>query len=312
MSVASRNPFALLDDADNSHQESPAPKPAAAAAPQPPAAPKPAQQKTRGPAARGGKYYPRGGKPAASRDAAAGAEEPTDEAKKDGARGGAPRPPRRGARGGNAGGRGRTFDKHSQTGKTDSQKKVHQGWGGDEGNSELKTEEQGAADAAAEPAAEGEAATTEGEAKPEGRPRREREVEEDDNTLTLDQYLAQQKEKDTVIPKIEAVRQANEGAAEDLWKGAVALSKEEEESYFVGKQKSAAKPKAKKDEKVFLEIDARFERPDRGGRGGRGARGGDRGGERRGRGAARGARPPRQTAGATPNVDDQKAFPSLA
>jgi len=315
MSVASKNPFALLDDADNSRPASPAPAAKAPApAAQAPAAPKATQQKSRGPASRGGKYYPRGGKPSAAREPS-GADEPADEAKKvDGGRGARAAGRGRG-RGGNAGGRGRPFDKHSQTGKTDSQKKVHQGWGGDEGKTELKTEEQGAADAAAEPAVdapEGETAAAEGDAKPEGRPRREREVEEEDNTLTLEQYLAQQKEKDTVIPKLEGVRQANDGAGEDLWKDAVALTKPEEESYFVGKQKSAGKPKAKKDEKVFLEIDARFERPDRGGPRGRGGRGGDRGGDRRGRGAARGARPARQTGGATPNVDDQKAFPTLS
>lgn len=147
---------------------------------------------------------------------------------------------------------------------SDSQKKVHQGWGGDEGTTELKTEQDAAADAAAEPAAggwatepaagewaadsavpagdwdtpvEGDAAVPagEGEAKPEGKPRREREDEED-NTLTLEQYFAQKKDKDVVVPKIEAVRQANEGAGDDLWKDAVALSKNsDEEAYFVGK-----------------------------------------------------------------------------
>lgn len=241
------------------------------------------------------------------------------------------------------------FDSPSQS---DSQKKVHQGWGGDEGTTELKAEEGAVADAAADSGAAADlwgadsAATTdwtapapadgdaavpaaEGEAKPEGRPRREREPEEDDNTLTLEQYLAQKKEKDAVVPKLETTRQANEGAGEDLWKDVVALSKnEEEETYFAGKvrsmyapgslvtshlrfqAKSAPKAKAKKEDKVFLEIDARFERPSSRGRGRGGDRGGDRGrgGERRGRGG----RPPRQNGAPTPNVDDQNAFPSLA
>ncbi|KAH6894014.1 hypothetical protein BKA70DRAFT_1407492 [Coprinopsis sp. MPI-PUGE-AT-0042] len=56
--------------------------------------------------------------------------------------------------------------------------------------------------------AEGDAAVpdAEGDAKREGRPRREREPEEDDYTITLEQYLAQQKEKDTVVPKLEGTR----------------------------------------------------------------------------------------------------------
>lgn len=79
--------------------------------------------------------------------------------------------------------------------------------------------------------------------------------------------------------------------------------------------KAAPKARAKKEDKVFLEIDARFERPDRGGRG-RGGRGGggdrgDRGRGSRGRGAPRGGR---QNGPSTPavNVDDQTAFPSLS
>lgn len=248
---------------------------------------------------------------------------------------------------------------------SDTDKRIHQSWGGDDGNTELKAEQAATVDAAAEgaaandwagdagapaasewgvpdagadawaaPAPDAAAATTpvaEGE-KPEGRPRREREPEEEDNTLTLDQYLAQQKEKDAVVPKLENTRKANEGADANIWKDVVPLSKNEEENaYFVGKvillvciafsaskpahqSKNAPKPRVKKEEKVFLEIDARFERPDRGGRG-RG-RGGDRGGDRgdrgrggRGRGGARGGR---QNGTPAVNVDDQTAFPSLS
>lgn len=54
--------------------------------------------------------------------------------------------------------------------------------------------------------------------------------------MTLPQYLAQQKEKESAIPKLENTRKANEGASDDLWKDAVPLSKnEEEDAYFVGK-----------------------------------------------------------------------------
>lgn len=324
MSVATKNPFALLDAEEPSSTSTPPTKPAAKA---PQSSTTPANrgsQKTRGgPASRGGKYYPRGG----------GARQPPRDSNQTGtdeAVGGEPkkfdgRGRGRGGAGRGGAGRGgrRPFDRHSQTGKTDSDKKIQQSWGGADGNTELKAEQQanvdaavegksewddtGAADWGAAPAdAPADAPAAEGD-KPEGRPRREREPEEEDNTLTLDQYLAQQKEKDSAVPKLEGVRQVNESA--DAWKDAVPLSKDGEDAYFVGKSKSAPKPKAKKEERVFIEIDARFERPERGGRG-RG-RGGDRarGSRGGGRGGARGGRQPNQ---ASVNVDDQTAFPSLA
>lgn len=183
----------------------------------------------------------------------------------------------RGERGAGRGGR-RPFDRHSQTGKTcvmldivesithpsrrDSDKKIHQGWGGDDGKEEFKAEQAATVDAAAEGNAWGgepsaaawggetgatdwgtaesapaETATAPAaeEEKAEGRPRKERE-EEEDHTLTLEQYLAQQKEKDAVVPKLENTRKANEGTDENIWKNTVPLTRDEEkESYFVGK-----------------------------------------------------------------------------
>ena len=80
--------------------------------------------------------------------------------------------------------------------------------------------------------------------------------------------------------------------------------------------KSTPKPRAKKEEKVYLEIDARFERPARGGRGGRGGeRGGERGfrgGRGRGEGRGRGRGANGASASAPLNVDDETAFPSLS
>ncbi|CAA7266477.1 unnamed protein product [Cyclocybe aegerita] len=333
MSVATKNPFALLDEESFSPPAVPtevAPAPA-------PAATRGAQKTRGGPASRGGKYYARGGKPQ-TKDSSP-AEDPAAESQRkvEGAREGG-RGRGRGRGGAGRGGRGRPFDRHSQTGKTDSDKKIHQSWGGDDGNTEFKAEQAATVDAAAEvtgnewgadtsaaadwgaPAADAsadawgappaaDAAPAEAD-KPESRPRREREPEEEDNTLTFDQYLAQQKEKESVIPKLEGPRKANDGA-EEIWKDAVPLTKnEEEDAYFVGKTKAAPKARAKKEEKVFLEIDARFERPDRGGRG-RG-RGGDRarGAGRGGRGGPRGGR--QNGAAAVVNVDDQSAFPSLS
>lgn len=354
MSVATKNPFAILDAEDASRPSSPAPPPAKEAAPPAPPAPTRGTQKPRGgPAARGGKYYARGGSKSGPRDTGNlnqnGIEEPPADGQRkfdSGSRGRG-----RGGRGGaGRGGRGRPFDRHSQTGKTDTDKRIHQSWGGDDGNTELKTAEAVSNDVAVEgaattdwgpdatpasndwgatetpgddpwatpAAAEGTAAAaatapTADAEKPEreGRPRREREPEEEDNTLTLEQYLAQKKEKEgSLVPKLEGTRKANEGADGNIWKDVVPLQKEEENSYFVGKSKSTPKTRTKKEDKIFLEIDAHFDRPARGGRGGRG---GDRGGDRarggRGRGPARG----RPNGASNPvNVDDVNAFPSLS
>ncbi|KAK7058930.1 hypothetical protein VNI00_001554 [Paramarasmius palmivorus] len=329
MSVASKNPFALLDDAgddgDIKSSSAPAPKKAAAATPAPPAASKDNQKARTGPASRGGKYYQRGGGANRSRDISGnpnqnGVEEPEAIPKKFEGQG---RGRGRGRGGGQRGGR-RPFDRHSQTGKTDSDKKIHQGWGGDDGNTELQAEAAASKDAATEGATTGEwgtdgatnadawAAPADGDAaaggdKPAGEEgsRPPRKEEEEDNTLTLEQYLAQQKEKDAIVPKLEPrkVERADFGDAVALQKGG------DEDAYFVGKTKNAPKARAKKEEKVFLEIDARFDRPGRGGRGGRGTGRGGRGSGGGGRGGNRTNNPRGDN---TPNVDDEAAFPSLA
>ncbi|PCH33588.1 hypothetical protein WOLCODRAFT_22099 [Wolfiporia cocos MD-104 SS10] len=338
MSVASKNPFALLDEENASRAASPAPTSAPKqAAPAPTAPTRGAQRGRSGPASRGGRYYQRGGKPTASRENQA-AEEPAAEGEApkkrfEGEGRGRGRGRGRGDRG--RGGRGRPFDKHSQTGRVDTDKKVSQGWGADEGNAELKAEDAAAGDAAAEafnppadtsgwgatdpsadawgastPAEDAAAAAVEGDKSGEREGRKPRDVEEEDNTLTLDEYLKQKKQQELeLIPKLE-VRKANEGD-DSIWKDAVVVNKkdEDEAAYFVGKTKtSAPKSRPKKEEKVYLEIDARFERPSRGGRGGRG---GDRGGRGRGRGGNRG-RANGSASAPVIDVDDQTAFPSLS
>jgi len=358
MSVATKNPFALLDDDQPSEPSPVLTEPAQTDVP-PQSNNRQNQKSSRGgPAARGGRYYARGGKPSNPGDEPAAAAADDSQRKFEGSRGG--RVARGRGRGEARGGR-RPYDKHSQTGKTDSDKKLHQGWGGDDGNAEFNTEQAATVDAAAEsnandwnagptagaadpsvnwagteapdasvdpwgsapPAADdwgvsGDSvpapAAVADNSKPEGRPRKDKEQEEEDNTLTLSQYLAQQKEKESAIPKLENTRKANEGASDDLWKDAVPLSKnEEEDAYFVGKSKSAPKARPKKEEKVYLEIEARFERPDRSRGRGRGERGGsDRGDRGRGsRGSRVTPRVDRQNGAAVINFDDQAAFPSL-
>jgi len=333
MSVASANPFAILIE-ETSRPSSPAPASQKKEAPSSQSARTAA--KSKGPASRGGRYYSRGGKP---RDSTQDGQEETpvgDESapKKDGEGRGRGRGRGRGDRGR---GRGRPFDKHSATGKTDSDKKIHQGWGGDEGSTELKVEEAGTTDAQAEgvaaaaadawdpvpidpwsapppadswgaPPAEGDAApVAEDEKGGDDRKPRDRDPEEDDNTISYDQYLSQMKDGTTSsVPKLEGVREANEGA-DDAWGDVVEHKKnEDDQAYFVGgKAKTTGKARAEKKEKVYIEIDAHFERSSRGGRG----RGGDRG---RGRGG-RGTRGPRSNGAQRDiRVDNEADFPSLS
>ena len=148
---------------------------------------------------------------------------------------------------------------------SDSEKKVTQGWGGDDGNAELKAEEGAAVDAIAEgdawggevaaaddawgnaatpadddpwaaPNASDEPVAGTDDSKAETRRTKEREQDEEDNTLTLDQYLAQKAEQETsLVPKLEGVRRANEGGDDSLWKDVVPLQRSDEDTYFVGK-----------------------------------------------------------------------------
>jgi len=254
--------------------------------------------------------------------------------------------------------RGRPYDKHSQTAIVDTDKKVEQGWGADTGTAELAAETGGEADAQtttwedaattaitdwanatpgadaaawADPnptdtsgwgvPADGEAAANADNGKPAHKSRRDDE-EEEDNTLTLDEYLAKKKAEDSAVPKLEGGRKIGDAD----WKDAVPLVKDENDVvYFAGKAKSVPKPRTKKEEKISILIDGHFDRPGRDGgrgRGGRG-RGGDRGDRGRGGGGSgRGGRGGRRGESlgngdswgnnAKPvDVDDQSAFPSL-
>ncbi|KDQ16354.1 hypothetical protein BOTBODRAFT_186692 [Botryobasidium botryosum FD-172 SS1] len=348
--VASKNPFDILAQEETPPSAPATTKPTAAATP---AAAKAAQQKKSGPASRSGGYYNRGGAPkATTRDEEPVAEDTgrfdRTENRPDrgrGGRSGRGRGAGRGRGGGGGGGggeyRGRQYDKHSQTGLTDSDKKISNSWGGP-GN-EFAHENQARADAAADAAAapaEGDAsawevgasagewgtpaageeaaAQTGGAAPAQERTRPPRQEEEEDNTLTLDEYLAKKANDGlaSLVPKLEGTRATNDGN-DELWKDAIKISKEEEEeTYFAGKTKAPPKPRAKKEEKVHIEINARFPPPERGGRGGRGGDRGGRGGDR-GNGAGRGARRdnngPRSGAPRRDvDLDDQSAFPSLA
>jgi plasminogen activator inhibitor 1 RNA-binding protein len=146
---------------------------------------------------------------------------------------------------------------------SDSDKKIHQGWGGDEGDTELKAEEAGKTDAQAEgdvtategwdavpidpwsapPSADPWGVPAEGDNMPAaedekaGNDRKpaERELEDEESTMSYDQYLAQLKETTTTsVPKLEDIREANEG--DGAWGDVVEHKKnEDDEAYYVGK-----------------------------------------------------------------------------
>ncbi|PWN41260.1 hypothetical protein IE81DRAFT_348511 [Ceraceosorus guamensis] len=336
MSVASKNPFALLGDDDG-----PAPAPVAPTKDAAPTAPRRAivgagqtQQRGGRGGARGGA---RGGNAGAQR-ANAGAEDGEVQQQRDsrserGGRGG--RGEGRGGRGrGGPRGRGRAFDRHSQTDRVDSEKRVHQGWGGDEGKRELENEENAVADAAAEgqaPVPENAASGWDAPADPAvpgATPAADAPApipeEEVDTTKTLDEYLAERAAKKFTIGNASAPRQVE--ADESAFGTRFVREAVEEEAKKANPNYKPREKSAKT--KQFLEIEQTFAPAagsERGGRGrGRGGRGGDRGSERGGRGrgrgdGSRGAGRGRGGAGYTRgggaggavNLQDQSAFPTL-
>ncbi|RVD80615.1 uncharacterized protein DFL_008509 [Arthrobotrys flagrans] len=315
--VASKNPFDLLGNDIEDENDTPKPpmkeivkktttsKKADVA---PPKAVAPAAD-SRGP------RRPRGeGNEGAFRDRGAGRENnrsrPTDQQGGPRERGG------RGGRSGRGGRGGREFERHSGTGRLDTDKQVSQGWGNNK--SEWTEEQAGESIAQAEAAGEAPtAAAVEGE-QPEATEAAEpvAEPEPEDNTKSFAQYQAELESR-APIEELPEARRANEGVREDKkWASAKELVKDEDEEYFVG-GKSKQKKIKNRNEKAVVEIDHGFVDPrslrrGSGDRGGRGARGGARGGDRPhrggpGRGEFRGGR-----GGARGlNVSDESAFPSL-
>lgn len=108
---------------------------------------------------------------------------------------------------------------------------------------------------------------------------------EEDNSKTLEEYLAERAEKLAGLGGVPEARRANEGH-EGKFSGQ-ALQRNEEAAYFGGSRKEAAHKQRARKEKQLLEIEQVHPPRPRGGRG-RGDRGdrGDRGGRagRRGRG----------------------------
>lgn len=201
-------------------------------------------------------------------------------------------------------------DRHSQTGKVDTAKKVQQGWGDD--NKKAEDEAAGETIAkvdAAEAAAE--------DATP---------IEEPDLSVTLEQYLEDLKIKAAETEADIQIRKPNEGA-EGKWKTTSVLDKKEQEAFVASTKTKVLRSKAKK-EKVLIEVEPVFASPSSGRpeRSGGDRRGGDRGdrSERRGgdrgdrRGAPRGGRGDRRGGDRKPapaakavNITSADEFPVL-
>ncbi|KAH6624213.1 hypothetical protein B0J18DRAFT_409694 [Chaetomium sp. MPI-SDFR-AT-0129] len=258
-----------------------------------------------------------GGNEAAFRDPTAGRDfnrgKSTDEA---------PRGGRRGGFRGGRGGRREDGDRHQSRSAihSNSEKQAAQSWGANEGEAELKDEEAGA-----------EIAQTEQKAEGEGAAEGEFNEEPEEKHYTYDQYLAQVAEKKAALAAELQVREPNEGVKDDKWKDFAVIKKDDDEELFPG---SGGKSKRERERKVknYIDIDPRFQEPERtrGGRGGRGGAPRGDGGRGRGdgtRGRGRGA--PRGEFRGAPrggefrggrggrqenkpiNTDDEAAFPSL-
>ena len=150
----------------------------------------------------------------------------------------------------------RATDRHSRSGKVDTEKKVNQGWGDD--NKELSAEEAAEADAEAEIAADAE------------------EKEKASKQMSLQDYLSTVNTDLNKVPEVTKNINALEGAE---------LFVKEEEEYAPATKVKNVKSKQLKT-KNFLDFSATFsdalpkERKNFGGRGGRGdSRRGGRGGK---------------------------------
>lgn len=131
----------------------------------------------------------------------------------------------------------KSFDRHSRTGKTDSKKKIRQGWGGDD-KRELEDEANGAGDALAELNADAEAGAP---ATPA--------------TKSLQEYLAELQKAESDLEGRKPARKANEGA-EDKWSASEKIQKETA-AFVEGTHVKKIKQKAAK-EKKFLNFDSVF------------------------------------------------------
>jgi len=132
-------------------------------------------------------------------------------------------------------------------------------------------------------------------------------VEEEEQVKTLDEYLAEKANKSLKVSLPEA-RKAND-ADDSAFKGTVAFAKEDFEEFYVSKETKTKKTTEKvRKEKVFVEIEQRFQekaRPEfRKNNDRRGGRGGNNNNKNNRRSTKNAAAP-------AVNLQDASAFPTL-
>ncbi|GAB7353075.1 hypothetical protein MBLNU459_g3623t1 [Dothideomycetes sp. NU459] len=244
----------------------------------------------------------------------------------------------RGGRGGRGGARGPRDDRHDRSGVSgpnDHEKQAAHGWGAETGNAEWDDEKAAAADAKAEEK-DGIIADSSVPVDADG-VAADKIPEEEDNTKSYEQYLAEQLEKKAALSagSLE-IRKPNEGSSKKFPEGK-AFARDETEENFIAGSGGKAKRERERKTKQTLDIDQAWKEEatpsadrgaSRGGRGrgegrprGDGARGrgegrgrGGRGrGEGRGeaRGAPRGGAPRAARGGPSPNLTSSSDFPSL-
>lgn len=261
MSV-SRNPFSALDeDYDpNAPREEAKPKvvesaPKEVVAKQTTSKKRDPARQTAGENRRSGDYVPRGGRSGKPRDPA-NASESFSKDKSVGHNANAANPVEDTAGRGTARGRGRgrgsrggrEYDRRNASGKTDTAKATEQSWGNEAEAQQSATAEPVDAQDPAAPEAQ------EGDVKASGAA----QEEEEDNTVSYEDYLKQKAEKALNIASL-SIRQANEGADDSKW-GKEQFSRQgDKDEYFAGVQKSG-KGGSQKERKVkeTLEIEQQF------------------------------------------------------
>lgn len=212
----------------------------------------PARQ-TAGESRRGGDYVPRGGragKPrgppnaneALSKDKSVGHQANAEKSTEDTVSRGTAR----GRGRGRGSGARREFDRRNASGKTDTAKATEQSWGNEaEAQQSATAEPTDPHDPAAAETTEAEvAAPVETE-------------EEEDNTVSYEEYLKQKKDQATTLAELK-VRQANEGADDSKW-GTKEFTREgQNDEYFAGIQKNKSNSQRERKQKETLEIEQRF------------------------------------------------------
>lgn len=159
--------------------------------------------------------------------------------------------PSRGTARGRGRGRGsgtrREYDRRNATGKTDTAKATEQSWG-----NEAEAQQSASAEPidAQDPAAPETSAPRADEAPAQ-------EEEEEDNTVSYEEYLKQKAEKASASSALK-LRQANEGADDSKWGNQELTRESQNDTYFAGVQKAKAGSQKERKQKEMLEIEQRF------------------------------------------------------